>query len=519
VSRRRTGLALALIAVGALVHVVRYAGPFEDAFITFRYARNVAAGLGPVFNPGERVEGATSLGWLYLLAAGASAGLPLVPLATILSALAAFGLLAASAALGRRLVSAESWHWILVPAFVAASGTWAYYAGTGMETTLFALLATTAAALLFEPRAKAVAWAAVLVAVASAFRPEGVAYACAFACALTAARSTRRQALVFLAIFAALYLPFFVARWGYYGFPFPNTYYAKAAPSFQLFARGAAYAEEFLTSSLSWIALVWLAVRFRHGDPTPRTRVAASVCAVACVNSVWVGGDAFAFFRLMLPALPMFAALTADALARLARVPRGRWWSIVLCAAACVEFAVSPALPRYSLTRRGLPSFAATVAQIDRLDADYFAVGAWMREHLQPSAVVAIDVAGIVPYESRLPTIDMLGLTDAHIAHRPIELGRGIAGHEKHDAEYVLARAPDVIVLGLPVLSPSKLHAKDLSAWLGRWLPYLPGDASMLETHRFQRDYSLASVPVAGRGWFTFFVRRSALGSVFKKKA
>ena len=40
----------------------------DDAFITFRYSRNWARGLGPVFQPGERVEGYTSFLHMGLLA-------------------------------------------------------------------------------------------------------------------------------------------------------------------------------------------------------------------------------------------------------------------------------------------------------------------------------------------------------------------------------------------------------------------------------------------------------------------
>ncbi len=39
----------------------------DDAFITFRYARNFLAGNGMVFNPGDAVEGITNLGWALLL--------------------------------------------------------------------------------------------------------------------------------------------------------------------------------------------------------------------------------------------------------------------------------------------------------------------------------------------------------------------------------------------------------------------------------------------------------------------
>src|SRR5690242_17979411 len=38
-----------------------------DAFISMRYARNLALGHGPVFNPGERVEGYTNFLWTLIL--------------------------------------------------------------------------------------------------------------------------------------------------------------------------------------------------------------------------------------------------------------------------------------------------------------------------------------------------------------------------------------------------------------------------------------------------------------------
>ncbi len=37
-----------------------FAMTVDDAYITFRYAHNIIAGHGPVFNVGERVEGFTS---------------------------------------------------------------------------------------------------------------------------------------------------------------------------------------------------------------------------------------------------------------------------------------------------------------------------------------------------------------------------------------------------------------------------------------------------------------------------
>ncbi len=41
----------------------------DDAFISFRYTRNLLEGHGLVFNPGERVEGYTNFLWILELAA------------------------------------------------------------------------------------------------------------------------------------------------------------------------------------------------------------------------------------------------------------------------------------------------------------------------------------------------------------------------------------------------------------------------------------------------------------------
>src|SRR5690606_8741405 len=43
----------------------------DDAYITFRYARNIATGVGFVYNPGERVLGTTTPAYALLLALAA----------------------------------------------------------------------------------------------------------------------------------------------------------------------------------------------------------------------------------------------------------------------------------------------------------------------------------------------------------------------------------------------------------------------------------------------------------------
>jgi tetratricopeptide (TPR) repeat protein len=57
---RAAGFLFALVLAVYLAHAFYYRGLIDDAFISFRYARN----LGLVFNPGERVEGYTNLLWV-----------------------------------------------------------------------------------------------------------------------------------------------------------------------------------------------------------------------------------------------------------------------------------------------------------------------------------------------------------------------------------------------------------------------------------------------------------------------
>jgi hypothetical protein len=78
-----------------------------------------------------------------------------------------------------------------------------------------------------------------------------------------------------------------------------------------------------------------------------------------------------------------------------------------------------------------------------RVQGNWVAIGKWLGDYARPGETLAIAVAGAIPYYSGLYTIDMLGITDSHIAHVEIEdMGSGTAGHEKHDIDYVLARRP-----------------------------------------------------------------------------
>src|SRR5262245_22165277 len=70
------GLALFALVCGVVVAqgLVFHWLPVDDAYISFRYAKNAVDGHGFVFNIGERVEGYTSSLWVFLLALAGRCG-------------------------------------------------------------------------------------------------------------------------------------------------------------------------------------------------------------------------------------------------------------------------------------------------------------------------------------------------------------------------------------------------------------------------------------------------------------
>jgi hypothetical protein len=73
----------------------------------------------------------------------------------------------------------------------------------------------------------------------------------------------------------------------------------------------------------------------------------------------------------------------------------------------------------------------------------------WLAQRFPKDSLLAINAAGVVPYRTGFPSLDMLGLNDRHIARSqvvPAFGGRVFVGHYKHDGGYVCSRAPDLVL-------------------------------------------------------------------------
>ena len=121
-----------------LVYARSLHAPCDDTYIFLVYAKNLLGGAGLTFN-GERVEGFTSPLWVALLCAFGLTHMALPALAEGLSMGSGVFALAATYWLGRRVGLAATW--ALLPAgLLAATGDFAFYMASGMETALFTAL-------------------------------------------------------------------------------------------------------------------------------------------------------------------------------------------------------------------------------------------------------------------------------------------------------------------------------------------------------------------------------------------
>jgi hypothetical protein len=74
-------------------------------------------------------------------------------------------------------------------------------------------------------------------------------------------------------------------------------------------------------------------------------------------------------------------------------------------------------------------------------------LGRYLERTTPPGAVLASPVIGALGYYADRRLIDMLGLTDVVIAHKPMRDMSGPKDHQRFDTEYLLRRKPDRIYL------------------------------------------------------------------------
>ena len=419
----------------------------DDAYITFRFVQQWVNGNGLVFNVGERVEGYYNFLWIVALAPFAWAGVDLVLAAKVLG-------------VGCSLVALLlTWRFAthlgmpgIAALLMAASAPFAAWAMGGLETMLFAMLVVIAAYLFVrEEEAARGGWSGLWFGLLALTRPEGLLYGgVAVLLRLWSLWQERRwparRDWVRAALLIGIVVTYFAWRYNYYGYLLPNTVYAK---SMGLHPRAPLEGFYYLYESvmaLGGVALIVLPVAMlldqRRWHVAERYWLSAS--GALALFMLISGGDWMLFNRFAVHGLPLLFLAVEAGLVRLGQLWQRRWL-LPLVMSVLVAFALVRSIEGVLISSRVLqPSDQFGTA------ATYLAAQEWDTDD-----AIAVTDAGYLPYALPLDVrvIDMVGLTDGHIAHLDPEFPGGLLGRGdafgKWDPDYVLAQQPRYIQMNV----------------------------------------------------------------------
>jgi hypothetical protein len=423
------GLGLLAVVIPALfVSAVNLHVSYDDAFITYRYAYNLASGNGFVYNPGEWYMGTTAplyglllgmLGWLF----GPDA-IPLISGAISGASLMLTGIaLYTYAALHRQLLAG-----LLAGLFFVVNPLLPLTFGGEM---LFQVALISWAFVAY--RVDRCGLAALLLALALLTRVDSIVAAGVVGLHMLVVR--RRVPWRELLIAAGVLLPFMLLSWAFYGSLLPGTLDAKLAQR-----------DSGLWPSFTHGMTEWLRGFTMQGTSKLYPGLPAAPNAIRFIGFIALGIPAtLLLFRFWLLPLAWVALYVLGY--HLLSVPFYHWYvvpvtfGLMILAGAGVAGVVEAlsrvvrrfvAAERASLVTGGLalacllalsPGVYALLRHQDEMAHVpnpavllYERTGRWLAEHTMPDASVGYFEIGYMGYYSQRRFIDALGLVNAGIA-------------------------------------------------------------------------------------------------------
>jgi len=519
-------ISLSVLLFG-LIRAIHFRWVTDDAFITFRYVKNFLAGLGPVYNPGEHVEGYTHFLWLLLLSACGWLGIDPVDASIWMGITAYLRILGVFLLIAKREAdleprSASSWpaYFPIAATLIALNYDMAMWASGGLETALYTFLIPFALYTWFYSKLvwhRRLLCTGALLFLITLTRPDGALFT------LTAIGSfifkerrdkisskvILRESALLLLPSIALGIPYLLWKFSFYGDIFPTTYYAKSGSGGD-FGPGIFYVLVFVRmywSSALGFAILPLAAYFLNlkrkssnsagvthllhdaqigrennslGSPLITAIIAVLVYLILFV--VRLGGD-FMVSRFIIPVLPLIYFVIEKSIRKLHFHTEGIRWGI---AATCIVSLVIENSDRDSIIKvdNGLPLWRDHNLSDERfgyIEKNYFfggrsqnkmqllsAAGRYFEPFFRgiPASVVQDSACMFVYYANFENVIEKYGLTDAYISHLPVSRP-GKIGHEKvAPMDYLIQRGVMFSIEGgwYPIGSVPAKNAWDL-AW------------------------------------------------------
>ncbi|MFC1852208.1 hypothetical protein ACFL27_18590 [candidate division CSSED10-310 bacterium] len=504
----------------------------EDAYISFRYARNLANGYGLRWNIDEApVEGYTNFLWVIMCALAYKMGFEMPLFSQILGTGASLITLFWIYLFGRTFFDSKALYSLLPCLYLSLSGPFATWAASGKETNFFGLLVLIGIfyALKFwqKNNRQDLVICFITLFFATLVRPEGFLVFTIVLCfflimSLLKADKSVKKVLYALLYYLNPFLIYFIWRVYLFGFLLPNTYYAKTGGTVYQYKRGLMYSEHFVIYFVLPLApivvlLVWekraSLIAFRISIHAVRQHLltyasiylCVSTCLIYMLYIILVGGDYMAMHRFFVPLLPLIYLLFGLAATKLLRsvstspVKSFLTWAILLFALTATVIQSTP-IEKKLFKKPALMHGNYRGVEIERKTvARFIVIGQFFNKYKRDHESLATASIGAISYYAGMKIYSITGLVDTYIAHKKrteIPLGLSYAGHEKVDLDYILSKKPTFIMLNKK-LQPGP--RKNIEQW---W-------RTVYALHRFKKDYKLTSVWLVDetnqqQGYFTF---------------
>lgn len=461
----------------------------DDANIFFVYAQHLAHGQGFVYNlGGEHVEGASSL--LFLFLCTLIWRIAEHPEFVLFGMEFLFLLIANGALIYLLSVLGAKWDirprvWLALPSayllWICLSPSYFDWALISlMDTGLYSLLIVLSFTLLIlravserTPSLFDAGLFSVLVSCTVLVRPEGFAWGLLSASLFFWVSTTTRGKTLLPVI------PFFtyaltsgsvtLFRKLYFGYPLPNTFYAKVSASrIATLKDGLAALHSFVSfyglfvlAPLLFILALLLFARPRlHPQSVRVLAITAAYVALGLAIPVLEGGDNFDGFRpfqAIYPLLAFSAALPALSWTsqRRARRPNP---ALVATAALSAVFALTTHSTWTQFRRGNVEDVPVVTPTTNRVNYDLVPVqrnnGRQLRSIFAGQLPrIGIAAAGAIAYTYHGPVDDLMGLNDTRLAHAaPVKVNYAPKGHQSFNEDLFFRYPPDIL---LPLSRPS----------------------------------------------------------------
>ena len=425
----------------------------DDAYISFRYARNLARGDGLVFNPLREVpvEGYSNFLWVLYLALCARLGLPIPEMSKLGSVLSGLALIALGVHFVRTRLRLSVSCGLFSGLFLASLPPIALWATGGLAALPMTLAVFAGYVALFgregEPRGLL---AGACLTAAAWIRADGMVWdamllGSAVLVWLVGGRSRAlRRALLQAAGLVALGVGLhFAWRLQYYGDWLPNTARVKAGFSWSRLGRGLDYVASCFLSLPSLPLALLLSLARPRRESAALWLPGLGVLAGTLGYAVWVGGDFMPFGRFLLPIMPFGMLAFACAFGRLERRARGAasGFGLVLVGLsvlACFDVNLVPrsVLERFHFRRdRSFQTELERRAEMDRNARKWVWLGRALNEHTRAEESIILGGIGAAGFYSELFIFDLYGLVTPEVLERGEVRQNASPGHDRRVQE------------------------------------------------------------------------------------